>query len=176
MRDFGVLSVLKACYVLWSTEYFWPHFCPKFPWKLWPPSHDPAALLWARSACWAAFTPLSPCCSLCLWQQQWEFVCLAVFANLAFSCLVSPFCWQLERSIQNIQWLCAWNAWFVLLLGHGLKENLHGVCVQSLSWSKGKLKEKEKVTEFPIPATTSRSSTLLSVRHHRAPSSNPPYL
>lgn len=39
-------------------------FCPTYPWKPWPPYHDPVALLWAGSAGWAAFNPLSPCCSL----------------------------------------------------------------------------------------------------------------
>lgn len=77
-------------------------FCPRFPWKSWPPSHDPAALLWARSACWDAFTPLSPCCLLCLWWQQWElcaWLCLQIWPLAA----CSPVLLTAGEIIQNIQ-------------------------------------------------------------------------
>ena len=43
--------------------------------------------------------------------------------------------------------------------------------LQSLCWSKGKLKEKG--TKFSVSAGTSRTSTLLSVRHHCAPFQQP---
>lgn len=43
--------------------------------------------------------------------------------------------------------------------------------LQSLCWSKGKL--KEKVTKFSISAGTSRTSTLLSVRCHCVPFQQP---
>lgn len=45
--------------------------------------------------------------------------------------------------------------------------------LQSLCWSKGKL--KEKVTKFSISAGTSRTSTLLSVGRHCVPF-QPPFL
>ena len=46
-----------------------------------------------------------------------------------------------------------------------------GFVLQSICWSKGKL--EEKVRKFSISAGTSRASTLLAVRHHRAPFQQP---
>lgn len=119
-----------------------------------------------------------------LWAAV-EVVCLAVFANLAFSCLVFCFVdgWRDHTEHTEgrgcVQWimmkcLVCVAAWARFEIESWCsKEN---VCVESFSWSKGKLKGKEKVKEFDIPATTSQTSTPLSVRHHCAPSRNPPYL
>lgn len=98
MADTGILSMLKACYVLWSIGYCWPHFCiencPSAP--NFPGSHGllPMTLQHCCGPGLLAELPSLPsahaahCVSL---AAAVGVVCLAVFANLAFSCLVSCF-------------------------------------------------------------------------------------
>lgn len=96
--DIGILSVLAACYVLCSIGNCWPHFCrencPSAPNISGSHGFFPMTLQHCCGPGLLAELPSLPSAhaahSVSL-AAAVGVVCLAVFANLAFSCLVSRF-------------------------------------------------------------------------------------
>lgn len=66
-------------------------FCPRFPWKSWPPSHDLQHCCGPGLLAEMPSLPSAHAAHSVSLLAAVGVVCLAVFANLAFSCLLSRF-------------------------------------------------------------------------------------